>query len=136
LERYGYTTHIREIRSYGKLVGEGVTLIGTDVIRILEETLPAHFGGTPLDYQVLEQEDADGFTRFYLLVHPRLALAAEAQVTTVFLRALRDSSRMADVAQLVWRQMNAIQVRRQAPIVSARGKFSPLHLLRHPPPEP
>jgi hypothetical protein len=36
----------------------GVTLIGNELLRILEEVLPARFGGTPLDYQMMEQEDA------------------------------------------------------------------------------
>ena len=45
LEDYGYTTHIRQVRSYTKLVGEGVTLIGNEIQQFLEELLPARFGG-------------------------------------------------------------------------------------------
>ena len=33
LESFGYTTHLRQIRSYSKLTGAGVTLIGTEMVR-------------------------------------------------------------------------------------------------------
>jgi len=49
LESYGYTEHLRQIRSFRKLTGEGVTLVGSEMLRILEEVLPARFGGSPLD---------------------------------------------------------------------------------------
>ena len=65
-ESLGFTTHVHGIRSYSKLVGEGITLIGNDVQHILEHTLPARYGGSALDYQLLEEEDARGFTRAYL----------------------------------------------------------------------
>ena len=71
LERYGYTEHISRIRSYSKLTGEGVTLVGSEMLRILEEVLPSRFGGSPLDYQLLEEEDEQGFTRLHLLVSPK-----------------------------------------------------------------
>ena len=74
LESLGYTTHLREIRSYSKLTGEGVTLIGTEMLEILNHSLPARFGGTLLDYQLMEAEDAQGFTRLYLIISPRVAI--------------------------------------------------------------
>lgn len=68
LEDLGLTDHLRQVRSFSKLTGEGVTLIGSDVVHILEEVLPARYGGSPLDYQMMEVEDEDGFTRLWLLV--------------------------------------------------------------------
>ena len=53
----GFTTHIRDIRSFRKLTGEGVTLVGTHIESILEEDLPSRFGGSSLDYQLIEEED-------------------------------------------------------------------------------
>jgi hypothetical protein len=130
LEAYGYTTHLREIRSYSKLVGEGVTLIGNEIVNILEEVLPARFGGSPLDYQMMEQEDEHGFTRLYVLVHPRLEISDEQEVIQVILDALRDSSPMADAARAVWQQMKTLQVRRAEPVATERGKLLPLHIQR------
>ena len=64
-EWYGYSTHLRQIRSYSKLVGEGVTLIGNEMGRILsQEVLPARFGGSALDYQLVNRKmtvDLPGF---------------------------------------------------------------------------
>jgi hypothetical protein len=37
-----------------------MTFLDTDVIRVLEEILPARFGGGPADYQLVEDERADG----------------------------------------------------------------------------
>jgi hypothetical protein len=132
LESYGYTTHIREIRSYSKLTGEGVTLIGNEVASVIEEVLPARFGGTPLDYQLVEQEDEQGFTRLYLFVSPRLAIPDEVQVIAVVLEALSESSPMADAARSVWQHTGALRVKRMEPVLTERGKHFPLRLLPRP----
>ncbi len=132
LERYGYTTHIREIRSYSKLVGEGVTLIGSEMLRLLEETLPNHFGGTPLDYQLVEYEESDGFTRLNLLISPRLNVPDEPEVLRVFYNALRESSPQSDAARAVWERNQTIRVRRQEPIPNSRGKIQPMRLQQPP----
>src|SRR5581483_10270684 len=97
LEALGFTQHVREVRSFRKLTGEGVTLVGSELLRVLEEVLPARFGGSPLDYQLLEEEDAQGFTRLVLLVSPSVPLAEEADVIQVVLEALGRSSAAADL---------------------------------------
>lgn len=53
LEDLGLHTHVRDVRSFGKLTAEGVTLVGSEMERILESELPSRFGGSPLDYQLL-----------------------------------------------------------------------------------
>ena len=55
-ERFGFTDHIHNIRSFEKLTGEGMTFIGTDLVRIIEEVLPARFGGAFTNYQMAEEE--------------------------------------------------------------------------------
>lgn len=127
---YGYTTHLREIRSYDKLVGEGATLIGNDMVRILEQVLPNRFGGTALDYQLMEQEDEHGFTRLWLVIAPRVEIADEGAVIATVLNALRDSSPMADAARAVWQQAQTIQVKRTEPVWTTSGKLLPLHVER------
>jgi hypothetical protein len=128
LEAIGFTEHLCHIRSLRKLTGEGVTLVGSEMIRILEEELPARFGGSPLDYQLLEEEDEQGFSRLNLLVHPRIELRDEAQVIEVVLKALEKSSTSADAAQAIWRQAGTLRLQRRRPIPTARGKQMPLHL--------
>jgi hypothetical protein len=130
LTAYGYTTHLRQIRSYSKLVSEGATLIGTEMVRILEEVLPARFGGGPLDYQMEEAEDGQGFTRLFLVVSPRVGAVDEAAVTQVVLDALRRSSPMADAARTMWQHAGTIRVKRAEPTLTGRGKLLPLHIVR------
>lgn len=132
MEAYGYTIHLHTIRSYSKLVGEGVTLIGNEMLKILEEKLPTRFGGSPLDYQMLEREDAQGFTRLVLLIHPRVDIQDEHAVIPFVLNALRESSSGADAAGAVWRRAGTLELERSAPIVTARGKLLPLHIQRAP----
>jgi hypothetical protein len=62
------------------------------MLHILEEVLPARFGGSPLDYQLLEEEDEQGFTRLSLLVSPRVALADENAALELIASALQRSS--------------------------------------------
>lgn len=128
----GYTTHLREIRSYSKSVGEGVTLIGNELQQILEQVLPARFGGSSLDYQWMEQEDVQGMTRLYLIISPRVEIADESEIVPVVLNALRASSPTADSARTVWEQVDTIRVKRTEPILTARGKLLPLHIQRNP----
>jgi hypothetical protein len=130
LERYGFTEHLRHIRSFRKLTGEGVTLLGSDMIRILEDVLPARFGGSSLDYQLLEEEDEDGFTRLSLVVSPKVEIENENEVLPAVLDALRSSSVAADLARSIWSQAQTLRLKRAEPVWTARGKLMPLHLAR------
>ncbi len=130
LETYGFTEHLRHIRSFRKLTGEGVTLVGSEMVRILEEVLPARFGGSPLDYQLLEEEDEEGFTRLSLLISPKVDIADETEVIEIVLEALGRSSVAANLARAIWSQSKTLRVKRMEPIWTARGKLMPLHLTR------
>jgi hypothetical protein len=130
LEVRGYTTRLSNIRSYSKLVGEGVTLIGNELLRVIEEVLPARFGGSPLDYQFMEREDARGLTRLVLCISPKVAVPDEAEAVRVVLDALARSSPMAASVRAVWQQAGTIQIERREPVATARGKVLPLHIDR------
>jgi phenylacetate-coenzyme A ligase PaaK-like adenylate-forming protein len=133
LEAYGYTDHLRDIYSFRKLTGEGVTLVGSEMVRILEEVLPGRFGGSALDYQLQEEEDNRGFTRLLLIVSPKIENAKEQELIETVLDALRQGSAMADSARAIWEQARTLQVKRVEPLLTARGKLMPLHLARHKP---
>lgn len=128
LEQAGFHTHLREIRSFRKLTGEGATLVGSEMIRILEEVLPARFGGSPLDYQLAEEEDQQGFTRLNLLISPRVEIHDEAEVTKTVLAELSKRDGAADQARGIWQQAQTLRVQRREPVWTARGKLMPLHL--------
>jgi len=126
LGRLGLGRHIRQVRSYRKLTGEGMSLVGSDMVRVLEEVLPRVHGGTPLDYQLAQEEDGRGFTRLVLLVHPRLELADEGAVAATVLAELGRGDDAAELARAVWQQAGTLVVRREAPRCSPMGKFMPL----------
>jgi len=130
LERLGYHLHVRDIHSYGKLTGEGVSLAGGEMIDIMERVLPARFGGTPLDYQLMEEEDEQGFTRLYLLISPKLQITDESAVIQGILDALHESSIMGDGTRNIWAQAGTLLVKRMEPVWTGRGKLMPLHLSR------
>lgn len=129
LDGHGLHEHIRDIRSFHKLTGEGVTLVGSNMVHILEEVLPARFGGSPLDYQLKEEEDEQGFSRLSLLVSPEIELADEAGVVDTVLEALERSDFPADLARATWSQAGSLRVKRMSPIWTARGKLLPLHMI-------
>ena len=130
LEGYGFTDHLREVHSFSKLTGEGVTLVGSEMVRILEEVLPARFGGSSLDYQLLEEEDERGFTRLSLVVSPKINIGDEEAVISTVLEALGRSSVAADAARAIWSQARTLRVKRAEPLWTLRGKLLPLHLVR------
>src|SRR5215207_8513007 len=127
-ETLGFRTHVRDIRSFRKLTGEGVTLVGSDMERILDELLPARYGGTALDYQFVEEEDERGFTRLTLRVAPHLPLPSDSEVVDFVLDALNNAGGGASMAQAMWRQAGTIRLRREQPMMTARGKMLPLDL--------
>ena len=124
---FGYATHLHSIRSYTKLVGEGGTLVGDDLLAVLEDALPRRFGGTPLDYQLQEEEDERGLTRLVLVVDPTIDLPADDQVVAFLLDELGSSSPMADATATIWQSAGTVRVARRRPRLTARGKFQSLH---------
>jgi hypothetical protein len=127
-EAAGLAFHVRGIRSFRKLTGEGMTLIGSDVLHLLEEELPARFGGSPTDYQLVESEDERGLTRLSLLVSPRVALESEAAVLAALAQGLAAASPAADMARATWAAAGTLRIERREPIWTGRGKLMPLHV--------
>jgi hypothetical protein len=122
--------HLRNIYSYDKLTSEGVTLVGSDLVRILEEVLPRQFGGTPQDYQFLETEDAGGITRLSLLISPRLRIENEQRVKETILHSIRKTGPGGVSAEGILRQADTLQIERRDPVWTDRGKLLTLHKRR------
>lgn len=125
----GWMRHVRDVRSFEKLTAAGMTFLDVDLIRVLEETLPAGFGGGPTDYQLVEEEDATGGSVLRLLVHPRVGQMDEAAVREVFLEAIGAGSGAQRVMSLAWRDVGLPRVERRPPIHTSSGKILHLHVL-------
>ncbi len=104
-----------------------MTFLDTDVIRVLEEVLPARFGGAPTDYQLVEEEAKDGQPRVRLLVHPRVGPVDFTVVADAFLAAIGGGSGVERVMELQWRQAGLLTVERRAPLVTTLGKIQHIH---------
>jgi phenylacetate-coenzyme A ligase PaaK-like adenylate-forming protein len=129
LGRAGLETHLAGIRSFEKLTGEGMTFAGTGVLRILEEVLPARFGGRPSDYQLLEVEDAGGITHLELRADPSIGPLDESRVREAFLAALEDDRRARPMTE-IWKQAQIVRLRRSPPVATRMGKILPSHLVK------
>src|SRR5262245_55578204 len=126
-ERLGFTRHLRGIRSYEKLTAAGMTFLGTELMRLVEEVLPARCGGDPTDYQFAEEEEPDGQTRVHLIVSPRVGQIAEERIAGVVLQFLESYPGGKAMAG-IWRDAGTLHVERREPYVTAASKILPLHV--------
>jgi hypothetical protein len=130
LGRLGYDTHLSDIRSFEKLSGEGMTFARSDITRLVEDELPARFGGASLDYQLVEQEMGDGLTRLRLLVDPAIGALDESAIREFVLTRLAQGGLSARHSAELWRRAGTVQVDRVRPAPTSAGKVLPFRLVR------
>ena len=128
LEQAGWTRHIRRVRSFEKLTGMGVTFDGALLIPVLEETLPARFGGGPTDYQLAETEGPDGTPVLKLVVHPRLGEIDDHALIETFLAAMSSKSDSDHMMVKRWRDSGTLTVERREFSTTKSGKINYLHV--------
>jgi hypothetical protein len=109
-----------------------MTFVKTNLLRALEEVLPARFGGSSADYQVLEEEAADGILRLYLLVSPSVGVVDEVALRATFLQELSEDGALERYMVRMWDRADTVQVRREAPLATRAGKILPFHLVKSP----
>jgi hypothetical protein len=125
--RLGFTQQVRDIYSFGKLTGQGMTLVGTDLVRVLEEVLPGRLGGAPGDYQLVEQEGSSQ-TQLALRVSPRTGASSPEKIRECFLNEIRRYYG-GTLAARMWRHAEGVEVVIAEPLSTHTGKVLPLHLL-------
>jgi hypothetical protein len=125
----GFLQHLHGIRSYEKLTSEGMQFTGGELLRLIEEVLPARCGGHPTDYQLVEEEE-NGLSRVSILVSPRLGHVDETQVVATALDVLGFSSRANRMMARYWRDAQTLRVVRREPYLTHAAKILPLHVIR------
>jgi hypothetical protein len=125
--RIGFDWRIRDIFSFGKMTGHGMTLMGTELVRLLEHVLPARLGGRPGDFQLIEHEGS-AQTTLELRVSPRVRGSSADKIRECFLEEIRVVYGGA-LAGRVWRHAEAVRVVLAEPVTTDSGKVNPLHLL-------
>jgi hypothetical protein len=123
LARVGWDRTLRGVRSYTKLTVGGMSVLDTDMLWALEDTLPGRFGGGPTDYQIVEDEDARGHPLIRLRVHPRLGPIDPQALAEALLSAIGGGQGVERVVEMAWRDAGIVQVERRAPVVTETGKI-------------
>lgn len=132
LGRLGLRTHLSQIRSFEKLSGEGTTFARTSLIDLLESVLPARFGGTSLDYQLVEEESAEGATRFTLRVSPSAGPLDDEEVRALVLSELGRGDVVSRHHADLLARAGTLRVRRAPPLATRAGKVLPFYLAPKP----
>lgn len=127
LERLGWPLHLRQVRSAEKLTAAGLTFLDDEVLEVLEETLPARFGGSATDYQLVESPTPGGGSALRLRVHPDVGPLDEEEVCRVLLDGLGVRGGAHRVTELAWCEAGALVVERRPPLTTAVGKVLHLH---------
>jgi len=125
-EGLGFNQHIHTVRSFEKLTAEGATFIGSDLLPLIQSTLPSEFGGNATDYQFIEEADNEGVPRLYMMISPELGDVNEERVKDLILEGLTQGEYSHDYSRSYWTQADTIRIRRERPIPTPRGKIVPL----------
>ena len=129
LDELGYNLHLHSIRSWEKLTSEGMNFNGSEILRLVDEVLTSCFGGSPTDYQFLEEEER-GLPKITLLVSPRVGDVDEVAVSRVVLDFL-DSAPGSDTSYAdPWREGETLRVRRGEPVATRASEVIALHTTR------
>jgi len=118
---------LHTIRSRDKLTSEGMNFLGADLLRLVEDVLPARFGGYPTDYQLAEQEE-QGLSRVNLLITPRRGPVDEQAVVAAVLDFLDAVPHARGPYGERWRDAGTLRVRREEPYATGASKVLALHV--------
>ena len=128
LEGVGFKLHLRQIHSHEKLTSEGILLPPAEICRLVEEVLPAAFGGAPTDYQLIE-DGRDGIPMIRIVIRPEVGPVDDATVVRTFLTAMSRSGAGGTLMAQQLEQAGTLSVIRREPHRSPIGKMIPLFVV-------
>jgi hypothetical protein len=96
----------------------------------MEQVLAPRFGGSALEYQLLETQDARGIAIHTLRVSPRVGVLDETACLETFKRALFELRAPYRLMLEMWDRVTPIQILRAPPLMTARGKTLPFYTLQ------
>ncbi len=129
LGQLGLHTHVHSIRSFEKLTSDGMNFLGSELVSLIEDVLPAKFGGSPTDYQLVEAEE-NGLTKVSLLMSPRLGAVDERLAIETTLQTLGAQNAGKRMMAQYWRDGQTLRVERREPYTTRAAKTPPLYNLR------
>lgn len=127
--RLGMNVRISEVRSYDKLTGEGMTLLGSELDNIIGELI-VNAGGSPDDYQFWETEDGNGLGKLIIAVSPEIREFDETRFIASILDMLRNRDPGGNMISQFWKDAEAVEVVRAYPELT--GGFKMLPIIKNP----
>jgi len=128
LEGIGWPTHVHSIRSAEKLTCGGMNFIDSDVMRVLDELLPARFGGGPSDFQVVEEESEIGEPLLTLVGRPSLGAVDERAAIDTFIQGISQTGGANPIMAMAWQAGHRLRVERREPMATTSGKILHMHV--------
>lgn len=129
LGEMGFDTHLYNIRSFEKFNGEGMTIFGCDLIKIIEETLVPKYGGSSIDYQFIEEQDSKGsHARIVLNINPNIGVIDERELASTIYKELSSMGPAYRTQITIWQQANTLRIKRAYPIPNKKGKIFPVRI--------
>ena len=126
----GYRTHLHSIRSFEKFTGDGVTVLGADILQVIDQVLAPRFGGSGLDYQLIETQDSRGIAAYTLRISPSVGKIDERACLEAFKQALIEQRAPYRLMLELWDRVSPIQILRAPPLMTSRGKILPFYTLQ------
>jgi len=127
LQEFGFHQHLHSIRSFDKLTSEGMQFLASDILSLVEEVLPDHFGGHPTDYQLVE-EQIEGLPKVSIIISPNVGQVNASEVVDTVIEHLGSHKGGYEMMANCWRQGQTLQVVRGEPHHTFTGKILPLHI--------
>jgi hypothetical protein len=104
-----------------------MSFLDSDVIRVLEDVLPARFGGLGVHYQVIEGHRPGGGAEVRLLVDPAVGPLDADEIRRVFLAELGRGPDPRPAMGIAWRETGLVTVERRRPLATRSGKILHVH---------
>ena len=125
--KLGFDLQVRDVAAISMVTAQGVTIEITELVPLLEEKLPARFGGYSGDYQLCEAE-AGSQTEIVLRIRPGVSTAPPNDILKHFLDEVkRVYGGSLSVAS--WLHSEGIRAEVVPPVLAATGKFRAVRLL-------
>jgi hypothetical protein len=121
----GMNVLLSQVRSFDKLTGEGMSLLGSTLEEILGE-LVLRAGGGPDDFQFWEEADQQGLARLIITISPRISNVKQSQFLKEILQKLKEKNPAGGIAAEFWQQAGTLEIVRAEPVISKGFKLIPV----------
>ncbi len=125
--KLGFDLQVRDIAAISKVTAQGVTIEVTELVPLLEEALPAQFGGHAGDYQLCEIE-AGSQTEIVLRIRPGVSTTPPHDILKFFLDEVKRVYG-GSLSVVSWLHAEGVRAEVSPPVLTATGKFRAARLL-------